>query len=98
MFEENNPGESLAEASAVFTGEIVRAVPGATVTCDYALARYAGVSIGHTTLAGARTGCTVIRFDQSTLTAVDVRGAAPGTRELDLLAPGQAVQAVDAYC
>jgi ribonuclease BN (tRNA processing enzyme) len=31
MFEENDPGQSLAEASAVFTGEIVRAVPGATV-------------------------------------------------------------------
>jgi L-aminopeptidase/D-esterase-like protein len=55
-----------------------------------------GVSVGHTTLASARTGCTVIRFDRSTLTAVDVRGAAPGTRELDLLAPGQSVQAVDA--
>ena len=55
-----------------------------------------GVSIGHATLAEAKTGCTVIRFDQPTLTAVDVRGAAPGTRELDLLGPGQTVQAVDA--
>ena len=32
MFEENDPGQSLAEASAVFTGEIVRAIPGATVS------------------------------------------------------------------
>jgi ribonuclease BN (tRNA processing enzyme) len=31
MFEENDPGESLADASEVFTGEIVRAVPGTTV-------------------------------------------------------------------
>ncbi len=55
-----------------------------------------GVSIGHATLEADRTGCTVILFDEPTLTAVDVRGAAPGTRELDLLAPGQAVQAADA--
>ncbi len=32
MFEENDPVQSLAEASAVFTGEIVRAVPGTVVT------------------------------------------------------------------
>lgn len=32
MFEENDPGQSLAEASAVFSGEIVRAVPGTVVT------------------------------------------------------------------
>jgi L-aminopeptidase/D-esterase-like protein len=56
----------------------------------------AGVSIGHATLEGERTGCTVVLFDQQALTAVDVRGAAPGTRELDLLAPGRTVQAADA--
>lgn len=55
-----------------------------------------GLRIGHATLPQAGTGCTVIRFDQPALTAVDVRGAAPGTRELDLLAPGQVVQSADA--
>ncbi len=61
-----------------------------------ALVDLPGVSLGHSTLRDAQTGCTVIRFDQPALTAVDVRGAAPGSRELDLLAPGQAVQAADA--
>jgi L-aminopeptidase/D-esterase-like protein len=56
----------------------------------------AGVSVGHTTDLPARTGCTVIAFDKPTLTAVEVRGAAPGTRELDLLAPGRNVQRADA--
>ncbi len=56
----------------------------------------AGVSIGHTTLAPARTGCTVIVFDEPALTAAEVRGAAPGTRELDLLQPGRTVQRADA--
>ncbi len=55
-----------------------------------------GVSAGHATLAEEKTGCTVILFDHPALTAVDVRGAAPGTRELDLLAPGRTVQAADA--
>jgi L-aminopeptidase/D-esterase-like protein len=55
-----------------------------------------GVSIGHTTLAPAKTGCTVIAFDKPALTAAEVRGAAPGTRELDLLAPGALVQRADA--
>lgn len=55
-----------------------------------------GVSIGHTTLAPAKTGCTVIVFDEPALTATEVRGAAPGTRELDLLQPGRTVQRADA--
>lgn len=55
-----------------------------------------GVSIGHTTDVVAQTGCTVIAFDQPALTAAEVRGAAPGTREIDLLAPGRAVQRADA--
>jgi L-aminopeptidase/D-esterase-like protein len=56
----------------------------------------AGVRIGHTTDLAALTGCTVIAFDAPALTAVEVRGAAPGTRELDLLAPGRTVQRADA--
>lgn len=55
-----------------------------------------GLTIGHFTNARARTGCTVIRFDHPALTAVEVRGAAPGTRELDLLGPGRTVQRADA--
>lgn len=55
-----------------------------------------GVRVGHWTDTAARTGCTVIRFDAPALTAVDVRGAAPGTRELALLQPGMAVQRPDA--
>ncbi len=55
-----------------------------------------GLAIGHATNAAARTGCTVIRFDVPALTAVEVRGAAPGTRELDVLAPGRASQRADA--
>lgn len=60
------------------------------------LAPVPGVAVGHWTDPEARTGCTVIRFDAPALTAVDVRGAAPGSRELALLAPGRTVQRPDA--
>ncbi len=55
-----------------------------------------GLTIGHATKERSRTGCTVIRFGSPALTAVEVRGAAPGTRELDLLGPGRMVQHADA--
>ena len=55
-----------------------------------------GVRIGHASDHDARTGCTVVLFDRPALTAVEVRGAAPGTRELDLLGPGRMVQRADA--
>lgn len=60
------------------------------------LAPLDGVAVGHWTDTDARTGCTVIRFNAPALTAVDIRGAAPGSRELALLAPGRAVQRPDA--
>ena len=46
-------------------------------------------SIGHVTHAEARTGCTVILFDQHVPAVCDVRGGAPGTRETTLLDSGR---------
>lgn len=66
------------------------------VEATTSLADVAGVAVGHTTDLPNRTGCTVIAFDEPALTAAEVRGAAPGTRELDLLAPGRTVQRADA--
>jgi L-aminopeptidase/D-esterase-like protein len=55
-----------------------------------------GVSIGHATMAGRPTGCTVVLFRDGAVAGVDVRGAAPGTRETDLLSPVNTVQRVHA--
>ncbi len=55
-----------------------------------------GVQVGHWTDRDAQTGCTVIRFDVPALSAVAMRGAATGSRELDLLRPGMTVQRADA--
>lgn len=54
------------------------------------------IHIGHATDAAARTGCTVILCPQSAVAGVAVRGGAPGTRETDLLQPGNLVQQVQA--
>jgi D-aminopeptidase len=55
-----------------------------------------GLRVGNADDAAVRTGVTVLTADAPFVAAVDVRGGAPGTRETDLLAPGNLVQAVDA--
>ncbi|MFJ9366682.1 P1 family peptidase [Nocardia sp. NPDC101769] len=46
--------------------------------------------------SGAATGCTVVRVPDGAVAAVDVRGGGPGTRETDLLDPGNTVRQVNA--
>jgi L-aminopeptidase/D-esterase-like protein len=46
-----------------------------------------GIKVGHYTDKEAATGCTVILCEQGAVAGVDVRGAAPGTRETDPLRP-----------
>ena len=55
-----------------------------------------GVKVGHHTLSERPTGCTVVLFEAGAVAGVDVRGAAPGTRETDLLDPINTVQKVHA--
>ncbi len=56
----------------------------------------AGIEVGHYTDTRRPTGCTVIIAREGAVGGVDVRGAAPGTRETDLLEPGNTVQTVHA--
>jgi L-aminopeptidase/D-esterase-like protein len=55
-----------------------------------------GLLVGHHTEAGRATGCTVVLCPQGATCGVDVRGAAPGTRETDLLRPDNLVEQVHA--
>jgi L-aminopeptidase/D-esterase-like protein len=58
-----------------------------------------GIRVGHWTDAERRTGCTVVLApDHGAVGGVDVRGAAPGTRETDLLRPTALVERVNAIC
>jgi len=56
----------------------------------------AGIEVGHFTDTRRPTGCTVILTSAGAVAGVDVRGAAPGTRETDLLEPGNLVEQVHA--
>ncbi|MGD9833444.1 MAG: P1 family peptidase [Piscinibacter sp.] len=56
----------------------------------------AGLAVGHFTDARRPTGCTVVLVPEGAACGVDVRGAAPGTRETELLSPLNAVEQVHA--
>lgn len=56
----------------------------------------AGLRVGHWSDRAAGTGCTVILCPGGAVAGVDVRGGAPGTRELALLDPTCMVQRVHA--
>ena len=60
------------------------------------LTAVAGLRVGHFTDARRPTGCTVVLCDGGAVAGVDVRGAAPGTRETELLAPVNSVDRVHA--
>jgi L-aminopeptidase/D-esterase-like protein len=55
------------------------------------IASVPGVRVGHWTDLQAGTGCTVVLCESAAFVGVDVRGAAPATRETDLLRPGSLV-------
>jgi L-aminopeptidase/D-esterase-like protein len=65
--------------------------------CDAgSITRVQGIEVGHYTDARRPTGCTVVMARAGAVGGVDVRGAAPGTRETDLLHPTNLVQQVHA--
>ena len=55
-----------------------------------------GIQVGHAQNFEAGTGCSVIIIRKGAVAGVDVRGAAPGTRETDLLDPTNTVEKVHA--
>ncbi|MCI0706823.1 MAG: P1 family peptidase [Ignavibacteriae bacterium] len=55
-----------------------------------------GFKIGHYTDRTALTGCTVILCPPKTRASYEVRGASPGSRELELLSPEKKMQEVHA--
>lgn len=55
-----------------------------------------GLELGHHTLSERPTGCTVVIAREGAVGGVDVRGSAPGTREIALLDPVNTVESVNA--
>ena len=86
---------ALAAACAVLAAGAAEAqMP--TPSASSGLTAVAGLKVGHHTLAGRPTGCTVVLAEGGAIAGVDVRGAAPGTRETDLLNPLNLVDTVHA--
>lgn len=55
-----------------------------------------GLKVGHAEDNLKQTGCSVVVFENGAVCGVDVRGAAPGTRETDLLNPLNLIEQVNA--
>ena len=62
----------------------------------FGLTAVAGLEVGHFTDTRRPTGCTVVIARDGAVAGVDVRGASPGTRETELLAPINAIDKVHA--
>ena len=62
----------------------------------WGLTAVSGLELGHHTLSERATGCTVIIARDGATGGVDVRGSAPGTRELALLDPVNSIEQVNA--
>jgi L-aminopeptidase/D-esterase-like protein len=81
-----------ALAGLAFLGSPVRAQPPS----PGGLTSVAGLRVGHFATEGRPTGCTVVLAEGGAVGGVDVRGAAPGTRETDLLNPVNTVEKIHA--
>ncbi|MFI9504527.1 P1 family peptidase [Nocardia sp. NPDC052566] len=55
-----------------------------------------GARVGHWSDPVGETGCTVLIVPEGTIASCEVRGGAPATRELSVLAPDKTVSVVDA--
>ncbi len=87
-------GVALATAATVSTQVQSTVKPMAT---EKGLTQVTGLKVGHHTLTERPTGCTVVLVDgPGAVGGVSQRGAAPGTRETDLLDPLNMVERVNA--
>ena len=55
-----------------------------------------GFRIGHATDAEHHTGCTVVLCPEGTIGSADVRGPAPGSREIELTNPSRPIEVIHA--
>ena len=55
-----------------------------------------GLKVGHFTHTKRPTGCTVVLAEAGVTAGADVRGGAPGTRDIELLRPEMSVQQIHA--
>jgi L-aminopeptidase/D-esterase-like protein len=69
-------------------------LPDARGSTNTTITAVPGLKVGHDTLPGRPTGCTVVIVERGATAGVAVRGAAPATHETDLLDPQKSSQAI----
>ncbi|UFN47985.1 P1 family peptidase [Roseomonas sp. OT10] len=95
-------GATLGLGTALLVGGMSQAQPAPVARAPGsrllggAITEVPGIRVGHFTDSRRPTGCTVILTEEGATAGVDVRGAAPGTRETDLLDPSNLVEKVHA--
>src|SRR5437763_13846711 len=82
----------MRTAGLVVAALIVLARPFGAADGNATLTGVPGIKVGHHTLTERPTGCTVVLAEAGATAGVDVRGAAPATRETDVLNPVNTVQ------
>lgn len=87
-------GGALAATGASIVGDSATFGTGFLREDQGSITDVAGVKVGHFTDSRRPTGCTVVLTEEGATAGVDVRGAAPGTRDTELLNPTNTVQAV----
>ena len=87
---------TLAFTLALAAGVSLPASQPAVAPMNGTLTDVEGLLVGQSVRLERPTGCTVIVARDGAVAGVDVRGAAPGTRETDLLDPLNTVQQVHA--
>ncbi|MFQ5602487.1 MAG: P1 family peptidase [bacterium] len=65
-------------------------------TAQKSICDVAGVKVGHAQNNIAKTGCTVIIAENGAVGGIDIRGSAPGTREVETLKPVRLVPKIHA--
>ena len=84
-------------AAAVATSALTATAQSPSPVRTKGLTEIEGLKVGHFTLTGRPTGCTVVLVDgEGVPGGVSQRGAAPGTRETDVLDPLNLVDQVNA--
>ena len=89
-------GGALAVTGASMVGDGATFGSGFLREDQGSITDVAGIKVGHFTDSRRPTGCTVILTEEGATAGVDVRGAAPGTRDTELLNPINTVQTVHA--
>lgn len=89
-------GGALAVTGASIVGDGATFGTGLLREDQGSITDVSGVKVGHFTDSRRPTGCTVILTEEGATAGVDVRGAAPGTRDTELLNPINTVQTVHA--